>query len=331
MDTPLNPPRRPALDLLPYRPEMAPDLLAVWHSGTRDRHPIMPALWEANTQGDPSFLVEDLLVATRDGAIAGFALTKRFREEAVTCERYMAVGYLALLAVAPEFQHQGIGAELLAAAEARLRAEGSEKVVLGGSFHHFLPGVPGDWTEALAFFTHHGYALAKDAYDVRRDLTTGDALPNVSGILAMRPHAAVRPYREGEADPLLKFLLSNFPGRWPRDVGHFLDRGGDIGQIMGLFVDGVPRGFAHLHPPGSPGALRWTGFDPEVAALGPIGVGKVVQGHGLGLALLVHGLALLASWGAHSTVIDWTDLLGFYGKCGFVPFRHYTLGEKALR
>ncbi|MGZ3460379.1 MAG: LamG domain-containing protein, partial [Archangium sp.] len=47
---------------------------------------------------------------------------------------------------------------------------------------------------------------------------------------------------------------------------------GDIRDVMGLFVAGAPQGFAHLHPPGSVGALRWAGFDPDVAALGPIGV-----------------------------------------------------------
>lgn len=331
MDTPLTPPRRPELDLIPYRPEMAPDLLAVWHSATGDRYPIMPALWEANTLGDPSFRPEDLLVARMHGAIAGFALTKRFREEAVTCERYLQVGYLALMTVAPSFQRQGLGASLLASAEAKLAAEGAEKVVLGGSFHHFMPGVPSGWIAAQAFFPRAGYAMGKEVWDVRRDLTVGTPLPDVSEVLAARPHVTIRPYREGEANPLMKFLLSNFPGRWARDMGHFLDQDGDIGRIMGLFVDGVPRGFAHLHPPGSVGALRWAGFDPGVSALGPIGVGKVVQGHGLGLALLVKGLEQLQAWGAHETVIDWTDLLAFYGRCGFAPFRGYILGEKGLR
>ncbi|HEY9857345.1 MAG TPA: GNAT family N-acetyltransferase [Stenomitos sp.] len=331
MDTQLNPPRRPELDLIPYRPEMAPDLLTVWHSAIGDRYPIMPALWETNTQGDPSFTPEDLLVAVQDGAIAGFALTKRFREEAVTCERYLSVGYLALMAVAPGVQRQGLGSRLLAAAEARLRDGGAEKVVLGGSFHHFMPGVPSNWAEARAFVAARGYAMGKDVCDVRRDLTSETPLPDVSELLAARPHVTIRPYQEGESNPLMKFLLSNFPGRWPRDVGYFLDHGGDIGQIMGLFVDGVPRGFAHLHPPGSPGARRWAGFNPAVSALGPIGVGKVVQGHGLGLALLVKGLEHLKALGATDTVIDWTDLIAFYGKCGFTPFQGYTLGEKGLR
>lgn len=330
MDTPLTPPRRPALDLIPYRPEMAPDLLAVWHSASGERYPIMPALWEANTLGDPSFACEDMLVAVQDGRIAGFALPKRLRREAVTCERFRSVGYLALMAVLPCFQRQGIGTGLLAAAEARLKAEGAEKVVLGGSFHHFLPGVP-NWAESLAFFAARGYALGKEVCDVRRDLGTGDPLPDVSGTLAARPDVTVRPYRADEVDSLMTFLRATFPGRWPRDVEHFLEHGGAVGQIMGLFVAGVPQGFAHLHPPGSPGALRWAGFDPQVSALGPIGVGKAVQGHGLGLALLVAGLAQLAAAGARATVIDWTDLLAFYGKCGFTPFRCYTLGEKGLR
>jgi predicted N-acetyltransferase YhbS len=94
---------------------------------------------------------------------------------------------------------------------------------------------------------------------------------------------------------------------------------------MGVFLDGAPQGFAQLHLPLSPGALRWAGFAPEVAALGPIGVGKAIRGRGLGLALLVRGLEFLRAAGAHETVIDWTDLLDFYGRCGFAPWRRYTL------
>ena len=50
----------------------------------------------------------------------------------------------------------------------------------------------------------------------------------------------------------------------------------------------------------------------------------------MGLALLVRALEQLRDWGAKETVIDWTDLLDFYGRCGFTPWLRYVLAQKEL-
>jgi predicted N-acetyltransferase YhbS len=126
------------------------------------------------------------------------------------------------------------------------------------------------------------------------------------------------------------FLEAAFAGRWARDVRQFLAGGGEPGTVMTLEVEGAIAGFAWLHPPGSPGALRWAGFSPGMAALGPIGVSEAVRGRGLGLGLLVAGLNWLEAEGARDTVIDWTTLLEFYGRVGFEPWLAYRLGEKVL-
>jgi predicted N-acetyltransferase YhbS len=289
----------------------------------------MPELWAANTAGDPFFKREELRVALVDGALAGFVLAKRFRGSDSDCDRYHEVGYVSLLAVAPAFQRRGIGRVLLGEAEGLLRGDGARRVVLGGSFHHFMPGVP-DWPAALAFFRSRGYEASKDVYDVRRVLAPADPLPGGQDALEGTPAARFRPFRPGEAAQLLVFLARAFPGRWRRDVAQFLSSGGEIGDVMGLFIDGQPQGFAWLHPPGSLGALRWAGFEPAIAALGPIGVSAQWQGRGLGLALLGEGLRALVGRGARDVVIDWTDLLDFYGKLGFRPWLRYTLEAKEL-
>lgn len=314
-----------------YRSELAPDLLAVWLAAFGDRYPMIPALWDAITAGDPSFRDSDGLVAMRDGRPVGFALAKRFREDFPGCERFKPVGYLTLMAVHPEHQRQGIGTMLLEAAEARFRAEGATKVVLGGSFHHVVPGIPvalADAPEpALAFFEARGYVRGKEVWDVRRDLAVPPALP---ALPELPDGVVLRPMRPEEGPAMLAFLNREFAGRWPRDVAHHLASGEPAAHVFGLFVDGEPQGFVLLHPPGSPGALRWAGFIPGISALGPIGVGSGVRGKGMGLALLVRALEQLRDWGAKETVIDWTDLLDFYGRCGFTPWLRYVLAQKEL-
>lgn len=295
-----------------------------------DRHPIMPALWTANTEGDPSFRPEDLIVATHAGKMVGFVMTKRWRGSYPGCERFADVGYLALMAVHPAHQRQGVGSRLLDEAIAHLQREGATRILLEGSFHHFMPGIPASSPEALAFFAHHGFTPAKEVWDVRRRLDEGPALPEVDDVLRSQPDIAIRPYSPGEEEALVAFLQGNFAGRWARDTDLLLRSGGDVRHVVGVFLNGEPQGFAQLHPPSSPGALRWSGFVPEVAALGPIGVGQALRGRGLGLALLVRGLERLRDLGARETIIDWTDLLDFYGRCGFKPWLRYVLARRPL-
>lgn len=312
--------------LVAYRPEMAVPLVALWQEAVGDRYPILPALWAAVTAGDPGFRPGDLHVAMEGDLPVGFVLTKQLREAFLGSERYDAVGWVSLMAVAPAYQRRGVGRRLLAAAEAGLKDAGVRRVILGGSFHHVMPGVPEVLPAALAFAEKHGYALGGTVWDVRRDLGTGSALPTV----ADEPGVVFRPCEPGRVAELETFLEAVFAGRWARDVRQFLAGGGDPGTVMVLEVDGAIAGFAWLHPPGSPGALRWAGFSPGMAALGPIGVSEAVRGRGLGLGLLVAGLSWLEAEGARDTVIDWTTLLEFYGRVGFEPWLAYRLGEKVM-
>ncbi|HEY9898885.1 MAG TPA: GNAT family N-acetyltransferase [Pantanalinema sp.] len=318
------------IELQSYRPEQASELLTVWHAAMGDRHPIMPSLWTANTEGDPGFVPGDLIVATRERQAVGFVMTKQWRGDYPGCDRFASRGYLALMAVHPAHQRQGIGSALLEEAIALLCSQGAEKVLLEGSFHHFMPGIPASSPEALAFFERRGFSPFKEVWDVRRRLDVGAALPSVEVTLRAQPDIVIRPYAPGEEAALVAFLQESFAGRWARDTDLLLRSGSDVRHVMGVFMDGVPQGFAQLHVPGSPGALRWAGFAPEVAALGPIGMGKTLRGRGLGLALLVRGLEELRAQGARETVIDWTDLLDFYGRCGFTPWLRYTLAQRPL-
>ncbi|MBC7544529.1 MAG: GNAT family N-acetyltransferase [Candidatus Sericytochromatia bacterium] len=312
--------------IVPYQPPMAAALVAIWRAAAGEHHPIPDELWTAGTVGDPGFLAGDLLVAQEGEVPVGFVLTKRWRGRDPGCERYLPIGYVALMAVHPRWQGRGIGRRLLVTAESQLRAAGATKSVLAGSFHHFFAGVP-DWaTAARKLLLSAGYGLGDDVWDVRRSLAAEPPLPEVPPVAGV----SLRPYRTDEAEALIGFLNDAFPGRWPRDVQHFLQSGGPIDQVMGLFAGDLPCGFAHLHPPGTAGAGRWSGLVPGIAALGPIGVSEAQRGRGLGMALLIAGLHELRRLGADEVVIDWTDLLDFYGRVGFQPWLRYTLASKAL-
>lgn len=315
-------------DFSAYRPDLAAPLLDLWNDAVGREYPITPALWWQLTHGDPMFEPADLIVRMGPIGPLGFVLTKVWRGEVYPgCERYQGQGWIALMAVAPQAWRNGIGKQLMVAAHARLRGRGCDRVQLGGSFHHALPGVPDGWDDARAFFRDQGYEDGPLVWDVKRNLADGEPLPEAPP----PPGISLRLYRPGEEAALEAFLQREWPGRWARDMAVTLAAGASVEDVMGAFrADDTPVGFAQLALPGSAGAQRWAGFESAMAALGPIGVAADARGGGLGLALLAAGLRHLRAHEAGPTVIDWTDLLAFYARMGFAPWLRYVQGRRSL-
>jgi beta-N-acetylhexosaminidase len=70
--------------------------------------------------------------------------------------------YIAVLAVSPKYQRQGVGIALLEETRAHFRATfGFNRVKLGSSFPRFWPGIPQDLPETVQhFFIHRGFRLS---------------------------------------------------------------------------------------------------------------------------------------------------------------------------
>lgn len=69
--------------------------------------------------------------------------------------------HIAVLAVSPDYQRQGVGIALLGETRAYFRTTfGLNQVKLGSSFPRFWPGIPTDLPESVQhFFTHRGFRL----------------------------------------------------------------------------------------------------------------------------------------------------------------------------
>lgn len=320
-----------------------PPLVEVWNRAAAS-HPVTCGLLEEITAADPSFREEDVLAEYDGGRLAAFAIAKRLRSEEPGCERFREIGYIPLLAVDPDYQGRGLGSRLLKRAEEYLRAEGATRVELGGSFHHALPGIPDSLPEALSFFARRGYEIGgKRVWDVQRDVRHFEVPDRVVRDLAAAgvTGQVVRSRFGTSEDPgataaLLEFLHAEFRGRWLRDVGHAFCRPESEAHVMTLVARGSGGrsdrivAFAQIHLPDTPGTRRWEGFDPDVAAIGPVGVAKSMRGKGLGMAVVALAAAFLEREGARRVVIDWTDLVDFYGRLGFEPWLGYVLAHKRL-
>lgn len=333
-------PVRGVVRVSPFTPSVVPDLVEVWNAAAGDAFSLREALFRQNTVDDPHFDPAGCLVgrALRADRVVGFCLAKVARvplgADGLRADR----GWISMLAVHPDRQRRGVGTALLRAGEAFLRARGRRRSVLGSDPAHFFPGVPDD-TGAAPFFAARRYVLRGDAYDLRRRLRDYETPPAVAAARRANPDVEIRPLEVRDRAALLAFLDATFPGRWRYTVARFLDGGGPIGDVMGVVRGTAVLGFAHLFPPDArwlgpsvawPPAGAGGGVASRVAGLGPMGVSPAIRRRGLGLALLDRSAAHLAALGADEMVIDWTDLLGFYGKLGFTPFRRYRTGERRL-
>lgn len=334
----------PPLIPLPYaRPE---EFVGLWNRVAGKVHPVSPELWYEITLSDPSFVGDDLTLAAaptqlgdRKGRqeLAGFVLAKRLRRRFIGDAGFAEIGYVCLLAVDPAVGRQGLGRALLEAAEASLRQQGARRAILGGSFFHAVPGIPEALPEAIAFFERAGYSGGQTVWDVARDVKDF-AVPRQAlaalesgGIEA----AVVRAERSMSQDPirtaaLLEFLAAEFAGRWLYDVSVSFGRGDTPATVLALFDGSRMVAFAQVHVTRSAGTLRWAAFDPDITAIGPVGVARTHRGKGLGLAVVALAADHLRLRGARTVVIDWTDLLGFYGQLGFEPWLSYRLMGKDL-
>lgn len=322
---------------------MAPVYLEAFDNGDERHLSAAVDLWNAACGSDLAISLAGVRYNTRpstgaqqagrlafiDNQPVGFVLATEFSAGDPRVSAPEA-GWIDAIAVAPAQQGKGVGAALLDWAEGWLADRGCTRFRLGGSLRPFAPGLP----SALAtegFFLRRGYTHREHGpvvWDVARDLRPYETPPFVRMTLS----AQVRPAQASDAAALLAFFEREFSGRWHYEAREFLAGGGRIADIMVLPTQGGIDGFC------------WLTFEDSVRSfdrcfmarlpqpwshLGPIGISAAMRGGGYGAAVLDAGLRRLRDAGTAGCVIDWTDLLDFYGKFGFQPYRSYEMLAKA--
>ena len=285
-------------------------------------------LWRQNVVSDLSFRPSDLLLALDGADIAGFVLTKRYRESAPQNDLYRTAGWIAALAVHPAWQGRGIGRRLLVEAERDLWADGAAQILAGGNIRVFFPGVPDGYPAARHLFESAGYVGFSTEYDLAGDLIPDvfeKAVVQVSGV-------TYRQMQVGDAVAALSFITKTFPGRWSYSFDQYLRDGGDPTavtlsfdkneQIVGFLMtyDDTNRVI------GAP--FMWVADRPAWSGIGPLGLDPHVRGGGAGLGLVAAGMRHLYGRGLRHARIDWTTLLDFYGRLGFAPVARYWRSRK---
>jgi GNAT superfamily N-acetyltransferase len=298
-------------------------LIAIWNAACGADLAINARLVEYNTQSATGAIQAGQL-AMSAGEPAGFVLASAFPNDPPTSPPQ--VGWIDAIAVAPKFQQQGIGRDLLGWAEDWLRQNGCTRARLGGGLRPFVPGLPVELGN-IAHFKTRGYTEQRRVWDVARDLR--ENLPQ-----GLQPAGGLmRPAQPADAAPLLDFFRREFPGRWRFEFEEFLRARGQFNDYCVLFTDNLISGFTRLTFENSERPIErfyMHRLPRPWGQLGPIGVSKNLRGQGHGRALLDASLIYLRERGVRGCVIDWTDLAAFYEKFGFGHYREYAMLAKEI-
>lgn len=218
------------------------------------------------------------------------------------------------------FTNLAAGRKLL---ERLVEQSGNRELMFGRDHGHFWPGVPETWAVGRNVLSKFGFeSFGGSENDVEANL---DAL-------RLRRYREVREAVASDHDGLEEFFLREFAGRWRIDGMEKFEE--NPKQLVVLELDNKIEGFAIIqdfrNSPTPIGGGVWRRvLGDSWGALGPIGNSQHLRGQGYGGMLLEGALATLKERHVTNCVIDWTTLVGFYGKFGFGVTRKY-LGYKRL-
>ena len=303
-------------------------IVAIWNSACGADLRINPRLAEYNTVPATSAVQTGRMILKDDQPI-GFVLASALPNDPSVSSPQ--TGWVDAIAVLPDAQHKGVGSQLIEWAEEWLRSHGCTNARLGGSLRPFVPGYPVQLGNA-AFFHKRGYvdsAAGKEIWDVARDLAEYESPSSTAP-----PGTQIRPARPGDEKALLDFFYREFPNRWRFEFQESLRTGSRLSDWIVLLSDSGVDGFARLTFEDS--TQPYERFYPynlprPWGQLGPIGVSASLRGQGYGRAVLDAGLCYLRERAVRGAVIDWTDLVDFYAKFGFKPYRRYAMLAKDLQ
>jgi GNAT superfamily N-acetyltransferase len=274
---------------------------------------------------DKNFDADLSWVALDKGMVIGFIYgTKRkfpYLERGLEPER----GWVNVLFVDKEYQHCGIGTQLLTNCENALKEAGCKNITLGAySPNYFFPGVDsGNYPMAICFFEKMGYIPQEEHYSMGKNLH-GYQIPERT--IQKQKEAEEKGYqflkfRYEYTLELLEFLQIEFGGGWKRNALIAMQK--EIAEDLILLVLNCENkicGFCMRAIDGNP--MRF----------GPIGVAQSERNAGIGGILLDIQCYEMSKKGIYRMYFVTTDKPGrrYYERHGLEVFRTFISYKKEL-
>ncbi|KAJ5439832.1 uncharacterized protein N7458_010830 [Penicillium daleae] len=233
--------------------------------------------------------------------------------------------HIAVLAVAPKYQGQGIGTALLTETRSYFRTQFDiNQLKLGSSFPRFWPGIPRELPETVQdFFVHRGFRLSPPgarSVDLYQDIRNFQA-PEKYITRAEKGGFRFAPLRPVDYEACLGWVeayVTLHPKDYPDCVMTAFDSQGQ--QV----------GWTLMLPP-IPTLKKVWAFPqicgPQTGLIGCVGIDASHRKSGIGLAMICHAINNMKQRGIEGVFVDWVALDGWYEQVGFKTWRSYRPGE----
>lgn len=310
------------VDIRSYRPDDFSEVLSLLNRCLTE-DPISSENFQRKVLLDQNYDPRGTLLACADGKIVGFALglvrSYKIEDSAPDFDR----SWITLIGVDEAYRRQGIATKLVQGLETYFK----ERKCVGtwvASYapNYFIPGVDvAAYPEALEFFKKMGWSevyrpLAMDA-DLVHLQTPEWVLGKEEKLI--KEGVAFEIYRPELVQPLMEFMLAEFPGDWQRFA-----RDAMVKITTGEYH---PTNFWIAHLNGK--VLGFVQHD-NVCRFGPFGVAADERGRGLGAVLLLKVMHSMRAKGMHNAWFLWTDdkVAELYAAAGFVETRRFAVLKK---
>ncbi|KAF3386467.1 Beta-hexosaminidase [Penicillium rolfsii] len=244
--------------------------------------------------------------------------------------------HLAVLAVSPKYQRQGIGSALLTETRSYFRTQFDiNQVKLGSSFPRFWPGIPRELPEAVPeFFIHRGFRLSPPAarsVDLYQDIRNFQA-PEKYITRAQKGGFRFAPLRAEDYEACLVGQRRNFSDKtgWVEAYVTLHPRDYPDCVMTAFDSQGQQVGWTLMLPP-IPALNKVWAFPqicgPKTGLIGCVGIDASHRKSGIGLAMICHAIDNMRQRGIEGVFVDWVALDGWYEQVGFKTWRSYRPGE----
>ncbi|MBI5052723.1 MAG: GNAT family N-acetyltransferase [Chloroflexi bacterium] len=289
-------------------------IVKIWSAACGDDLAIAENFARFNLSGNTG-VAQEGRVMMKDDRVIGFVLASALG--------MTKIGFVDAIAVQPLEQRKGIGSQLIAWAQEWLKAQGCERIRIGGSIRPFVAGLPTE-LKTESFFEKQSFKRISTDWDVACKLRETKGRGEIKEMRKMIGAAS-----DEDVSAMREFFGRAFPGRWQYEFEEFMRDGGRISDYLILKIENKVEGFIQLSfEEGSYRPINrfyMSRLPHPWGQAGPLGVSKEVRGKGYGAAIIDAGLRHLKDRGVDGCVIDWTSLTDLYGKFGFEKYREYAV------